>query len=62
MKKIFITSCISCLDDYFYDFKKMSKVSINNPYIYEKTCGSPSKTRKGKISHILETSPTHATE
>ena len=28
----------------------------------EKTCGSPSNTRKGIISHILETAPTHATE
>ena len=28
----------------------------------EKTCGSPSKTRKRQISHILDTAPTHATE
>ena len=35
---------------------------INKSYINEKTCVSPSKTRKRQISHILETAPTHATE
>ena len=35
---------------------------INNSYINQNICGSPSKTRKRQISHILETAPTHVTE
>ena len=35
---------------------------INNSYSNENTCGSPAKSRKRRISHILETAPTHATE
>ena len=40
----------------------MAKALINNSYTNEKTCGSPENTRNRKISHILETTPTHATE
>ena len=40
----------------------MAKALVNNFYMNEKTCGSPAKTRKRKISHILETAPTYATE
>ena len=42
--------------------KKLAKVLINNSYTNEKTCGSPTNTRKRQISHILEIAPTHATE
>ena len=40
----------------------MAKVLTNNSYMNDKTCGGPSKNRKRQISHILDTSPTHATE
>ena len=40
----------------------MAKALIHNSYINEKICGSQEKTRKRKISHILETAPTHATD
>ena len=40
----------------------MAKVSIKNSYMNDKTRGSPSKTIKRQISHIVETSPNHATE
>ena len=63
MQKFFVPYWISCLDEYFYEFsKKKANVLINNSYINEKTCGSPSNTREINISHILETEPTHATE
>ena len=42
--------------------KKKAKVLINNSYTNDKTRGSPSNTRKRQTSHILDTSPTHATE
>ena len=42
--------------------KKMAKVLVNNSHINENTCGSLSNTIKRKISHILETAPTHATK
>ena len=42
--------------------KKLANVLIKNSYMNEKTCGSPSNTRKRKISHILETGPTRDTE
>ena len=35
---------------------------VNNSYTNKKAHGSLSKTRKRQISHILETSPTHASE
>ena len=40
----------------------MAKALINKSYMNDKTCGSPENIRKRKISHILETAPTHATE
>ena len=39
-----------------------AKVSINNSYINDNTCGIPSNNRKRQISHILDTLPTHTTE
>ena len=50
-------------NDKFMDFrKKMAKGLINNSYMNEKVCGSPENVRKRQLSHILETTPTHATE
>ena len=50
-------------DDIFMNFqKKLAKSLINNSYVNEKKCGSPSKIRKRKISQILETAPIHATD
>ena len=40
----------------------MTKRLINNSYTNEKACGSPANARNRKLSHILETEPTHATE
>ena len=40
----------------------MDKGLINNSYTNEKACGSPENVRKGQLSHILKTAPTHATE
>ena len=41
--------------------EKNSKAFIHKSYIDENTCSSPENTRKKRISHILETAPTHAT-
>ena len=51
-------------DNTFMNFKKkwLRRWQINNSYMNQNTCGSPSKTRKRQISHILETARTHATE
>ena len=46
----------------FSFFFKLAKALIRNSYMNEKTCGSPAKTRKRKISHILETALVHATD
>ena len=55
--------CFLKRDDKFIEFrKKMAKALINNSYTNEKACVSPSNYRKRKLSHILETAPTHATE
>ena len=40
----------------------MAKEFIHNSYIDGKTCGSLENIIKRKILHILETSPTHATD
>ena len=63
-QKVFVPSWISCLDDNLYEFSILflAKVLIKNSYMNEKTCGSPTKTRKRKISYILDMSPTHANE
>ena len=37
-------------------------VLVNNSRMNENTCGSVSTTINRKISHILETAPTHATK
>ena len=51
------------LDDTFMNFiNKLAEALIHSSYINDETCGIPSKTIKIKISHILETEPTHATE
>ena len=42
--------------------KKLDKAFIKKSYMNDKTCGGPENTRKRQISHILETSTTHATE
>ena len=49
-------------DDTFMTFRKNPNAFIDNPSFNEKTCGIPENTPKRKISHILETSPTHATD
>ena len=41
---------------------KLAKAFIYNSYINEESCSTQAKTRKRKISHILETEPTHAIE
>ena len=48
-------------DDSFMNIHKIYEIFIDNSYMNENTCEIPSKTRKIKIPHILETSPTHAT-
>ena len=40
----------------------MAKALVDNSYINGKTYGSPENTIKINISHILETTPTHATD
>ena len=50
-------------DETFMNFKKkIAKALIKHSYMNQKTCGSPEKTIKRKISHILDTAPTHATD
>ena len=50
-------------DDKFMDYlKKVPKELIKNSYTNKKACGSPENDRKRKLSHILETAPTHTTE
>ena len=50
------------MDDNFINSRRnMANALINNSYMNEKACGSPEKTITRKISHILETMPTFAT-
>ena len=48
-------------DNFMFFWKKLVKALINYSYMNEKICGSTKKTRKGKISHTLDNSPTYAT-
>ena len=50
-------------DEIFMKFRgKLGKALIHNSYINGESCNIPSNKRKRKISHTLETAPTHATE